>query len=37
VFKSKIRKTFVNGELVYNDGNIMDHSNGLRLKFEKER
>ena len=37
VFKSKIRKTFVNGELVYNDGNIIDHSNGLRLKFEKER
>ena len=37
VFKSKIRKTFVNGELVYNEGNLIDHSNGLRLKFEKER
>ena len=37
IFKSKIKKTFVNGNLVYDEGNFIDHSNGLRLKFEKDR
>ena len=36
-FRSKISKTFVNGEIVYNNGDLIDLSNGLRLRFEKER
>ena len=36
-FKSKIVKTFVNGNLVYNDGIISETSKGKRLKFSKIR
>ena len=36
-FRSKINKTFVNGELVYDEGDLKNASNGLRLNFEKER
>lgn len=37
VFSSKITHTFVNGKLVYADGEIVDDSKGQRLKFEKLR
>ena len=37
IFKSKIKKTIVNGVIVYNEGNFIDQSNGARLNFEKER
>lgn len=37
VFSSKITHTFVNGNLVYADGEIADDSKGQRLKFEKLR
>lgn len=36
-FKSKIIKTFVNGNLVYNNGNFNESKQGKRLKFEKYR
>jgi dihydroorotase len=36
-FQSKIIKTFVNGKLIYTNGEFIHHSNGLRLRFEKER
>jgi dihydroorotase len=36
-FKSKIRKTFVNGHLVYNDGAFNENRKGKRLAFDKER
>jgi len=36
-FKSKIIKTFVNGNLVYDSGAFNEIKNGMRLKFEKER
>ena len=37
IFKSKILKTFVNGNLVYADGIVNDTNNGKRLKFSKIR
>jgi len=36
-FKSKIAKTFVNGNLVYDYGQFNENSQGKRLKFEKMR
>lgn len=36
-FKSKISKTFVNGNLVYNTGLINENKLGKRLKFSKTR
>jgi dihydroorotase len=36
-FKSKIEKTFVNGQLVYEDGIIHENKHGRRLKFSKIR
>ncbi len=36
-FKSKIIKTFVNGELVYDNGIFNETTKGKRLKFEKIR
>lgn len=36
-FKSKIAKTFVNGNLVYDNGIFNETNNGLRLKFSKIR
>jgi dihydroorotase len=36
-FKSKISKTFVNGNLVYNAGIFDESKNGFRLKFSKIR
>ena len=36
-FKSKIIKTFVNGNLVYDNGLFNETSNGKRMKFEKQR
>ena len=36
-FKSKIVKTFVNGNMVYDHGQFNENSNGHRLKFEKQR
>lgn len=37
IFKSKILKTFVNGELVYNNGVFNDSKKGKRLSFSKTR
>lgn len=37
LFQSKIVKTFVNGNLVYENGIFNDSKKGERLKFEKER
>ena len=37
VFKSKIIKTYVNGNLVYNDGIFNENNNGMRLTFSKYR
>ncbi|MBK9641064.1 MAG: dihydroorotase [Saprospiraceae bacterium] len=37
IFKSKILKTFVNGNLVYADGIVNDTNKGKRLKFSKIR
>jgi len=34
-FNNKIEKTFVNGQLVYNDGIIIEGSNGSRLLFNR--
>ncbi len=36
-FQSKIVKTFVNGNLVYNEGNFNENRKGLRLRFERDR
>lgn len=36
-FKSKVMKTFVNGQLVYDDGKIIENSKGRRLQFQKIR
>ena len=36
-FTGKVSKTFVNGNLVYNNGLFNENSNGKRLKFEKQR
>lgn len=36
-FQSDIRKTFVNGHLVYDDGLFYENNKGRRLKFEKYR
>jgi dihydroorotase len=36
-FKSKIVKTFVNGNMVYDNGHFNENTNGQRLKFEKQR
>lgn len=36
-FKSKILKTFVNGNLVYDNGTFNETNKGLRLKFSKIR
>jgi dihydroorotase len=36
-FQSDIRKTFVNGHLVYDDGVFYENNKGCRLKFEKYR
>ena len=33
-FNSMINKTFVNGQLVYNEGNILREPSGIRLDFE---
>lgn len=35
VFQSQVAKTFVNGNLVYNQGNIDDSYRGMRLKFNR--
>jgi dihydroorotase len=37
IFKSKISRTWVNGNLVYNQGVFDDNHRGMRLKFEKDR
>ena len=34
-FKSKVLKTFVNGTLVYNNGELNDKYRGIRLKFNR--
>ncbi len=36
-FKSKIVKTFVNGNLVYDNERFHENNNGKRIKFEKHR
>lgn len=36
-FKSKIYNTFVNGNIVYNNGVIQDEQSGMRLRFSKIR
>lgn len=36
-FNSKILKTFVNGNMIYNDGKFYEIKNGMRLKFSKNR
>jgi len=36
-FQSKIIKTFVNGKLIFTNDEVIEHSYGLRLRFEKER
>ena len=36
-FQSKIIKTFVNGKVMFSNDELIDESNGLRLRFEKER
>lgn len=37
LFKSKIVKTFVNGNLTYDNGKFKERNNGTRLKFSKTR
>jgi dihydroorotase len=34
-FNALIEKTFVNGNLVYNNGNFIEHNKGLRLRFNR--
>lgn len=36
-FKSRVEKTFVNGQLVYDQGDIQEGHRGMRLLFEKDR
>ena len=36
-FKSKVIKTFVNGNVVYDNGALNESTNGMRLKFERDR
>jgi dihydroorotase len=36
-FKSKVMKTFVNGQLVYDTGGIAENTRGMRLMFERDR
>lgn len=36
-FKSKVIQTFVNGNLVYDHGEVIEHEKGKRLLFEKQR
>ena len=36
-FNSSIEKTFVNGNIIYENGSIVSDSNGKRLLFEKLR
>jgi dihydroorotase len=36
-FKSKVIRTFVNGNIVYDNGAINESNSGMRLKFERER
>lgn len=36
-FKSKVIKTFVNGNMVYDNGAFNETNNGMRLKFERDR
>jgi len=35
IFSSKINKTFVNGELVYDNGNIQEKKSAMRLRFNR--
>ena len=37
VFKSKIKKTFVNGNLSYDEAFLIEATNGKRILFEKLR
>lgn len=37
LFKSKIVKTFVNGNLVYDEGSFDETNKGMRMKFSKNR
>jgi dihydroorotase len=37
LFKSKIVKTFVNGNLAYDNGKFNERNKGMRLKFSKTR
>ena len=34
-FKSSVTNTIVSGNLVYSEGNLVEGSNGLRLKFDR--
>ena len=34
-FRSRVQKTFVNGNLVYDNGNVIETSNGKRLTFNR--
>jgi dihydroorotase len=36
VFRSQVCKTFVNGNLVYDQGKIDDSHRGMRLKFDRK-
>lgn len=36
-FSSQIKQTFVNGNLVFDNGNFHENANGMRLKFSKFR
>jgi len=36
-FNSKVIKTFVNGQLVYDNGGFNESTRGMRLKFERDR
>ncbi len=35
IFNNKVRKTFVNGTLVYSDGELNDYYNGKRVQFDR--
>ncbi len=35
VFSSAVRKTFVNGEIVYDEGKIVENEGAMRLRFER--
>jgi len=36
-FKSKVIRTYVNGNMVYDNGVFNENNNGMRLKFERDR